>query len=205
MSVGLKINFQKSTLVPINFATDVSASFAQQLGCVVGCMPFTYLGLPMGTTRPTLMDLMPMICSVERRLSSAASLLDYGSKLTLVNSVISSIAIYSMCSVKLPVKVIEHLDKLRRQCLWTRKIGEETKSTALDAWTMVCRPKSKGGLGIVDLKLQNQGLLLKQLHKFYMKSNTPWCNLIWSKYYQSRGTPCYKRGGLLLGEGCSET
>ena len=91
-----------------------------------------------------------------------------------------------MCSVKLPVKVIEHLDKLRRQCLWTRKIGEETKSTTLAAWTMVCRPKSKGGLGIVDLKLQNQGLLLKQLHKFFNRMDVPWVHLIWNSYYSDR-------------------
>jgi hypothetical protein len=31
---------------------------------------------------------------------------------------------------------------------------------------MVCKPKKKGGLGILNLKLQNEALLLKYLHKF---------------------------------------
>jgi hypothetical protein len=39
---------------------------------------------------------------------------------------------------------------------------------------MFCRPKQKGGLGILNLKIQNEGLLLKYLHKFYNKVDTPW-------------------------------
>ena len=48
---------------------------------------------------------------------------------------------------------------------------------------MVCKPKSKGGLGIIDLKTQNQGMLLKQLHKFYNKYDVPWVSLVWDTYY----------------------
>ena len=71
--------------------------FADMFGCVVGKMPFTYLGLPLGTTKPTIMDFMPLVTSVERRVSMAANLLDYGSKLTYVNSVVSSLMVYAMC------------------------------------------------------------------------------------------------------------
>ena len=48
---------------------------------------------------------------------------------------------------------------------------------------MVCRPKSSGGLGILDLKVQNDGLLLKFLHKFYNIMDIPWLQLIWDTYY----------------------
>lgn len=121
MSVGLRINFQKSTLIPVNISANLAALLAGVFGCSIGSMPFTYLGLPMGTTRPSVLDLMPLVASVERRLSTAASLLDYGSKLTLVNSVITSLAIYAMCSIKIPPKILEHQDKLRRHCLWVKK------------------------------------------------------------------------------------
>ena len=65
-------------------------------------MPFTYLGLPMGTTRPTITVLMPLVTSVEHMLSSAATLLDVRSKVTLVNLVITSLAIYAMCFMRIP-------------------------------------------------------------------------------------------------------
>ncbi|XP_073360244.1 uncharacterized protein [Aegilops tauschii subsp. strangulata] len=181
-SVGLSINFQKSTLFTVNSSAEATSRLAQIFDYAIGTMPFTYLGLPMGTTRPTVTDLMPLVASVERKLSSAA-VLDLGSKLMLVNSVITSLGIYAMCSIKIPPRVLEHLDKLRRYCLWAKSSDEGTKAVSLAAWEMVCRPKNKGGLGVVDLKIQNQGLLLKMLHKFYNRIDLPWVNLVWSAYY----------------------
>ena len=149
-------------------------------------MPFSYLGLPMGTARPTVADLMPLVSSVERKLSTAASLLDLGSKLTLVNSVVTSLAIYAMCSIRIPPKILEHLDKLRRYCLWAKNTDDGLKSVSLVAWELVCRPKNKGGLGVLQLKIQNQGLLLKQLHKFYNHWDLPWVDPIWNTYYTTK-------------------
>jgi hypothetical protein len=63
--------------------------------------------------------------------------------------------------------------------------GEE-KCQSLAAWDMVCKPKDNGGLGILNLKLQNQGLLLKYLHKFYNKVDIPWVHLLWNTYYLGR-------------------
>lgn len=186
LSVGLYINFHKSTLVPINTPSERATQLADLFGCEIGQMPFTYLGLSMGTTRPSVMDLMPLVASVERHLSTAASLLDYGSKLTLVNSVVTSLAIYAMCSIKIPPKILEHLDKLRRHCLWFKRDEEGGKACPMAAWNLVCRPKSKGGLGVVDLRVQNQALLLKQLHKFFNKYDVPWVKLVWSTYYSDR-------------------
>jgi hypothetical protein len=35
------------------------------------------------------------------------------------------------------------------------------------------QPKEKGGLGIINLRLQNDALLSKQLFKFYNNVDTP--------------------------------
>ena len=75
------------------------------------------------------------------------------------------------------------MDKIRRHCLWTKKTADGVKHNSLAAWPMVCRPKSSGGLGGLDLKVQNDGLLLKFLHKFYNRMDIPWVQLIWDTYY----------------------
>ena len=49
---------------------------------------------------------------------------------------------------------------------------------------MVCLPKEEGGLGVLNLKTQNEALLLKNMHKFYNKVDTPWVHLVWDKHYQ---------------------
>jgi hypothetical protein len=56
-------------------------------------MPFTYLGLPMGITRPTVEELMPLVDRVERRLTSTAILLTYGGRVTYINAALTPLLI----------------------------------------------------------------------------------------------------------------
>jgi hypothetical protein len=44
-------------------------------------------------------------------------------------------------------------------------------------------------LGILDINKQNESLLLKHLHKFFNKDNTPWVQLVWDKYYSGAKLP----------------
>jgi hypothetical protein len=60
---------------------------------------------------------------------------------------------------------------------------------------MAMKPKDKGGLGVIDLTLQNDALLLKQLDKFYNKKDVQWVNLIWNKYYSSRAPHLRRKKG----------
>jgi hypothetical protein len=48
----------------------------------------------------------------------------------------------------------------------------ELKQTTKAAWKMVCLPKEEGGLGVIDLRVQNEALL-KNLHKFFKKEDLP--------------------------------
>ena len=58
-STGLDINYHKSSMYPINLSNDVLARLAGVFGCQTGTLPFTYLGLPVGTTRPKMVDFLP--------------------------------------------------------------------------------------------------------------------------------------------------
>ena len=93
-----------------------------------------------------------------------------------------------MCTIKLPAGVIENIDRIRKQCLW-RGNDRTKKGGCLAAWPMIMKPKLKGGLGVINLRLQNDALLLKQLHKFYNKRDIPWVQLVWSKYYANGKVP----------------
>jgi hypothetical protein len=185
-STGLHINFHKSSLIPINLSTQQAAFFAGLLGCNIATMPFTYLGLPLGTTKPTVQDLMPLVDRIERRVSATFLMMNYSGRVTVVNSLLTSIANFTMCSIHINPKILEHVEKIRRHCLWNKKTEDGEKSNSLAAWDMVCKPKKKGGLGILNLKIKNEGLLLKYLHKFYNKEDTPWVHLLWNTYYSGK-------------------
>jgi hypothetical protein len=67
---------------------------------------------------------------------------------------------------------MEQIEKIRRRCLWAKKSDDGADECfSLAAWDMVCKPKDKGGLGIIHMKTQNQALLLKYLDKFYNKKD----------------------------------
>lgn len=81
--------------------------------------------------------------------------------------------------------MIDNIDRAHKQCLW-RGTDTAKKGGNLAAWPLVTKPKDKGGLGVINLNVQNDAFLLKHLHTFYNKVDTPWVNLIWSKYYTSK-------------------
>jgi retron-type reverse transcriptase len=88
-STGLKINFHKSSMIPINLADIDAQRIAKLIGCNIAVMPFTYLGLPLGTTKPSVQDLMPLVDRIERRVSATFMLMYYSGKVSLINSLLN--------------------------------------------------------------------------------------------------------------------
>jgi hypothetical protein len=187
-STGLKVNFSKSFLVPINVLEEKNLILAGTLGCQVESMPFTYLGLPLGTTKPVIQDYMPLLLRIEKRLMGIATFASYAGRLMLVNSVLLALPTYYMCVLHLSLEIIDQIKKYHRHCLW-RGSDINKKGNCLAAWSKVQRPKSQGGLGVIDLATQNRALLLKHMHKFFNKADVPWVDLTWKAYYSASIAP----------------
>jgi mannosylglycoprotein endo-beta-mannosidase len=79
--------------------------FTSTFNCQKGSFPFTYLGLPLGTTKPTLEYFIPMVQRVQKRLGGIADFLNYGGKLQMVNSVLASLPIFYMSCFDVPVSI----------------------------------------------------------------------------------------------------
>jgi hypothetical protein len=161
-STGLKVNFSKSLLLPINISEDKANQLAGIFGCAVGSYPFTYLGLPMGITKPKVEDHAPLANKIERRITVMANWLSMAGRATLVDSAVSSVPIYTMCSIKMHTTNLNFIDRARRHGLW-RGTDVAGKGRPLVAWKKVTMPKDKGGVGLKNLKLMNEALLIKHL------------------------------------------
>jgi hypothetical protein len=46
---------------------------------------------------------------------------------------------------------------------------ETNRVNAKAAWKMVTRPKDEGGMGVLDLKSQNEALLLKKTYTIFQQ------------------------------------
>ena len=77
---------------------------------------------------------------------------------------------------RLPSTMIQTIDRARKYCL-SRGDNNNSSKKALASWDKAYRPKMKGGMRAVNLKIQNEALL-KHLHKFYNKHDLPWVKLI---------------------------
>ena len=117
-STGLRVNFKKSMMLPINMTEERLDLLARTFGCSKGSLPFTYLGLPLGLTKPRMQDFMPLINKCERRLTSTRSFLSQAGRLELTNAVFTSLPTFFMCTLKLPKNVIKKIDSFRKHCLW---------------------------------------------------------------------------------------
>jgi hypothetical protein len=114
LSTGLKVNFHKSCLILINVPSHKVPLLTGVFGCTEGQLPFTYFGIPLGTTKPLVKDYAPLICR-ERKLSASSVYLSYSGKLQLINLVVSSLPTYFMCTLSLPKTVIEIIEKFRKK------------------------------------------------------------------------------------------
>ena len=126
----------------------------------------------MGTTKPRVEDLMPMIHKADKRLSGISNMMSYCSRIVVIKSVISAIPNHIMCALKLHFTHSDHLEKSMRIFLWQGK-DIEKKGKCLVKWENVCKPKEAGGLGIISLRDQNKALLMKNLYKFYNCMDLP--------------------------------
>lgn len=127
-------------------------------------------------------DFWPIVNRCERRLIHTSAFLNEAGRLELVNAVFSALPTYAMSTFLLPKTVIKQVDKYRKHCLW-RGADPNSKKPSKAAWHMVCVPKEKGGLGILNLQTQNESLLMENLHKFFNKLDIPWVHLLLNSFY----------------------
>ena len=76
--------------------------------------------------------------------------------------------------------MVKKLDKLRRNFLW--KSNKEGKGYNLVNWKNVLLSKERGGLGIRNLRLQNESLLMKWLWRYIEEDAALWKEVIVAKY-----------------------
>lgn len=121
-------------------------------------------------------------------------------RLTLIQSVTSSVPIYAMQTAKLPSSVCDSLDKLNRNFLWGDT--NDKKKVHLLCWKKVCKPKCKGGLGLKMTADMNRAMLAKASWRITNNDSGLWCKILKCKYLQTNSIldSSYKKH-----VGCSST
>ena len=117
---GLKINFHKSSLTGINRSEDIVNRYSNMMNCVQSSLPLSYLGLPLHYRKASYNDWTAVIDKITRKFESwKTKYLSISGRLTLLNSVLSTVPNYYLTVLHLPIRVEREIDKMRRRFLWT--------------------------------------------------------------------------------------
>ena len=133
-------------------------------GYVSGNYPFMYLAIPMHVRKLSNDDWWRIEEKFEKKLSSwKGKHLSVGTRLILINSVLTSLALFMLSFFEVPRGVLEKLEYYRSRFFW--QSDEHKKKYRLVQWNIICQPKEIGGLGVRNLDIQNKCLLSKWLFK----------------------------------------
>lgn len=117
----------------------------------------------------------------EKKLVSWKSqYLSLGGRLILINSVLDAMPTYMMSLFPMHASVVKRLDVLRKNFMWQG--NNEKNKIHLVRWDILTTSKKEGGMGIRNLKIQNQGLMMKWLWRFSTTEQSLWKNVIKARY-----------------------
>ncbi|GAU43110.1 hypothetical protein TSUD_373050 [Trifolium subterraneum] len=181
MVSGLKVNFWKSGLMGINVSPTFLTMAATFLNCRLGSIPFKYLGLPVGANPKNGSTWEPLLDHLRKRLNSWRNKhISFGGRIVMLNAVLNAIPIFYLSLLKMPVNVWKQVVRLQRVFLWGGvKGGNKIKWVK---WSVVCRAKNKGGLGVRDVRIVNLSLLAKWRWRLLLPGRPLWKEILVAKY-----------------------
>ncbi|KAL0287517.1 UNVERIFIED_CONTAM: Retrovirus-related Pol polyprotein from type-2 retrotransposable element R2DM [Sesamum radiatum] len=180
---GLHANIHKSHLIQSRSAGPLRDVLLATLDFQEGHLPLRYLGVPLLAPRLSIADCQPILLKIDSRIKGwDGVLLSFAGRVQLIKSVLSALQIYWAMAFILPKHVIKEIEKRLRTFLWK---GNSAVGHAKVSWQQVCRPISKGGLGIRNLQAQNLGLMCRHLWRIIMHDRASiWVE--WIYHYRLR-------------------
>ena len=103
----------------------------------------------------------------------------------LLGFTFASLPIYVMLLFTIPRIVRLRLEKIQRDFLWGVEALEN--KLLLGKWSIVCKAKSKGGLGVRSLSLLNKALLCKWCWLYSSEGDWLWKNIVRGKLGDEEG------------------
>jgi hypothetical protein len=113
-----------------------------------------------------------------------ANKLSHAGRLQYIKSVLSSILIYYMSAILFSKTFIDQINAIIRK-FWWAGIQEEnnTNPIAFCSWEDICKPYDQGGLGIRDMGLINQSLIINSAWNISTNKNPFLSAILKAKYY----------------------
>lgn len=137
---GQLVNAAKSKFYSGSLPLSRISVIASITGFSHGCLPFTYLGIPLFKGKPRTLHLRPIYDKIKVKISAwRGRMLSIMGRVQLVNAVISSMLIYSFHVYQWPSSILSGLAKCMRNFIWSGDLNQ--RKICIVAWKLVCKPR----------------------------------------------------------------
>jgi hypothetical protein len=116
---GMRINYNKSDLAPMNQDEDETLQYARIFCCKIGEFPFKYLSVPLHHEKLRREDIRPVVDKVINMIPGwKGRLLSYKARLILLKACLASIPAYLLSIIKFPKWSIEAINSQMANFFW---------------------------------------------------------------------------------------
>jgi hypothetical protein len=134
---GMRINYEKSELIPLCVRDEEVNSYINIIGCALGKFPIKYLGITLHYNKLRREDIQPLIDKILKRIAGwRGKLLSYAIRLTLIKACLASIPVYILF-FKFPKWALDLINTQMANCLWNDFEGH--RKLHLANRKLVCR------------------------------------------------------------------
>ncbi|KAL9667161.1 hypothetical protein QQ045_001510 [Rhodiola kirilowii] len=161
-----------------------------------GTFPVFYLGSPLFNGMAKIEYFIYLIDRVRNRVEGwLRNFLSMAGRVTLVNSILSSMSMHCMAILPVPKMVLRRIESIMSNFVWDQG-GSKRKHWI--GWPQICRSKSMGGLGVhslEDIALAFKGKLAWN----YISSNSLWSRFVHDKFSIGKpGSPIWNSFNHLI-------
>lgn len=140
-----------------------------------------YLGVPILHGRVTRDTYRYLEERVSRKLMGwKANSFSLAGRITLAQSVLSTIPYYTMQTTRLLKANVERIETIIRNFVWGS--NEQHRKIHLLKWDSLCQPKTHGGCGLRRMEDQNSAFLMKLAYGFVSDPDKLWVRVLRAKY-----------------------
>ena len=100
---GMRINFHKSEIVPMNLDVDEAHEISHLFGCPIGSFPMKYLGVPLHFDKLSREEVQPLVDKILKKIASwRGRILSSAARVLLIKTCLASIPVYLLSFIRFP-------------------------------------------------------------------------------------------------------
>ncbi|XP_061373781.1 uncharacterized protein LOC133316100 [Gastrolobium bilobum] len=145
-----------------------------------------YLGIPIFHKRVNKNTFRFILDKTNKKLNAwKEKCLSLAGRVVLTKVVLSALPTYAMQTSLIPIGTCEAVEQKMRSFIWGS--NKEKRKIYASPWSVVCKAKKNGGLGIRNLRLANKACLMKIGHGLMTQREDLWVQVLKNKYKVKAG------------------